>query len=67
MADLTLNRPSLRAIDYRIGTYATFRRSMLEQIARWGRTAPSTVVPPTVVTTSPTRIPARVAAEPGST
>lgn len=32
------NRPSLRAVEYRIGTYATFRRTMLEQIARWRRT-----------------------------
>ena len=31
------NRPSLRAIEYRIGTYATFRRTMLRQIARWRR------------------------------
>lgn len=34
-----VNRPSLRAIEYRIGTYATFRRTMLEQIARWERAA----------------------------
>jgi predicted phage baseplate assembly protein len=34
-----LNRPALRAIEYRIGTYATFRRTMLQQIARWRRAA----------------------------
>jgi uncharacterized phage protein gp47/JayE len=31
------NRPSLRAIEYRTGTYATFRRSMLTDISRWRR------------------------------
>ncbi|HEU0236993.1 MAG TPA: baseplate J/gp47 family protein [Candidatus Limnocylindrales bacterium] len=40
------NRPSLRAIEYRVGTYATFRRTMLRQISRWRRTAePSPGVP----------------------
>lgn len=33
------NRPALSAIQYRVGTYGSFRRSMLEQIARWERDA----------------------------
>ena len=36
------NRPSLSAIAYRIGTYASFRESMLEEIVRTPELAPLT-------------------------
>ncbi len=39
------NRPALSAIHYRIGTYGTFRRAMLEQIARWERPADDAAAP----------------------
>ena len=48
------NRPSLRAIEYRIGTYATFRRTMLRQIARWRRT-PEAPAGAAAATPEPTR------------
>ena len=48
------NRPSLRAIEYRIGTYATFRRTMLRQIARWRRT-PEAPAGTAAATPEPTR------------
>ena len=36
------NRPALSAIAYRIGTYASFRESMLEEIVRTPELAPLT-------------------------
>ena len=39
---LVENRPALSAFGYRIGTYASFRASMLEEIVRTSELAPLT-------------------------